>query len=201
MCFFEDFKIYSGLWPLLAFPRCQWLYTMAGQTPALHQKNHNNLRKNTIFNEHPVGYKIIKRKYKFLFCYAQSLYREIMFMKSYCNIPKIVWKKSRQYTYILYRIRICTYVYTGSYKSIWWFELDRGIRSKNAISMYYYENYIKYLYKWTFLSLLILTYPFGSSHIQRGPKVYFDLKFFEPNGAVAVHKGILNQNVPIILLY
>ena len=53
MCFFEDFKIYSGLWPLLVSPRCQWVYTMAGQTPALKQKN-DMLRKNTIFNEHPV---------------------------------------------------------------------------------------------------------------------------------------------------
>ena len=39
----------------LGFPRwCQCVYTMAGQTQAL-QKNHNILRKNTIFNEHPVG--------------------------------------------------------------------------------------------------------------------------------------------------
>ena len=35
--FFEDFKIYSGLWPLLVSPRCQCVYTMAGQTPALQQ--------------------------------------------------------------------------------------------------------------------------------------------------------------------
>ena len=63
MCdfFFEDFKIYSGLWPLSVSPRCQCVYTMAGQTPALQQltvrvqKNHIILRKNTIFNEHPVS--------------------------------------------------------------------------------------------------------------------------------------------------
>ena len=33
----EDLKIYFGLWPLLVYPRCQWVYTMAGQTPALQQ--------------------------------------------------------------------------------------------------------------------------------------------------------------------
>ena len=33
--FFEGFKIYSGLWPLSVFPRCQCVYTMAGQIPAL----------------------------------------------------------------------------------------------------------------------------------------------------------------------
>ena len=35
LCFFEDFKIYSGLWPLSVSPRCQCVYTMAGQTPVL----------------------------------------------------------------------------------------------------------------------------------------------------------------------
>ena len=35
--FFEDFKIYSELWPLSVSPRCQCVYTMAGQTPALQQ--------------------------------------------------------------------------------------------------------------------------------------------------------------------
>ena len=35
--FFEDFKIYSGLWPLSVSPRCQCVYTMAGQTPVLQQ--------------------------------------------------------------------------------------------------------------------------------------------------------------------
>ena len=35
--FIEDTKIYSGLWPLSVYPRCQGLYTMAGQTPALQQ--------------------------------------------------------------------------------------------------------------------------------------------------------------------
>ena len=48
--FFEDFKIYSGLWPLLVSPRRQCVYTMAGQTPALQEnlqssENHNILRK------------------------------------------------------------------------------------------------------------------------------------------------------------
>ena len=32
--FFEDFKIYSGLWCLSAPPRCHCVYTMTGQTPA-----------------------------------------------------------------------------------------------------------------------------------------------------------------------
>ena len=35
--FFEDFKIYSGIWPLSVSTRCQCVYTMAGQTPALQQ--------------------------------------------------------------------------------------------------------------------------------------------------------------------
>ena len=35
LCFFEDFEIYSGLWPLSVSPRCQCVYTMTGQTPAL----------------------------------------------------------------------------------------------------------------------------------------------------------------------
>ena len=29
LCFLEDFKIYSGLWPLSVSPRCQCVYTMA----------------------------------------------------------------------------------------------------------------------------------------------------------------------------
>ena len=33
--FFEDFKIYSGLWLLSVAPRCQCVYTMVGQTQAL----------------------------------------------------------------------------------------------------------------------------------------------------------------------
>ena len=55
-CFFPKiFKIYSGLWPLSVSPRwCQKVYTMADQKQALQQKLHNILRKNTIFNEHPV---------------------------------------------------------------------------------------------------------------------------------------------------
>ena len=59
--FFKDFKIYSGLWSLSDFPRCQCVYTMAGKTPALpeelaeSQKNHNPIRKNTISIEHPVA--------------------------------------------------------------------------------------------------------------------------------------------------
>ena len=35
LCFYEDIKIYFGLWPLSVSPRCQFVYTMAGQTPAL----------------------------------------------------------------------------------------------------------------------------------------------------------------------
>ena len=56
--FFEDFKYIpdSGL---SVSPWCQCVYTMAGQTPALQQnwqssENHNILRKNTMFNEHPI---------------------------------------------------------------------------------------------------------------------------------------------------
>ena len=42
MCFFEDFRIYSGLWPLSVSPRCQGVYTMAGQTPAMKQNWQNS---------------------------------------------------------------------------------------------------------------------------------------------------------------
>ena len=35
--FFEDFKIYSGLWPLSVSPRYHCVYTMAGQKPGLQQ--------------------------------------------------------------------------------------------------------------------------------------------------------------------
>ena len=34
LCFFEYLKIYSGLCPLSVSPRCQCVYTIAGQTPA-----------------------------------------------------------------------------------------------------------------------------------------------------------------------
>ena len=37
LCFYEDIKIYFGLWPLSVSPRCQCVYTMAGQTPAMQQ--------------------------------------------------------------------------------------------------------------------------------------------------------------------
>ena len=59
-CFFQDFEIYSGLWSLSVSPRCQCVYTIAGQTPALQEnlqsleKSQNFKKKNTIFNEHPV---------------------------------------------------------------------------------------------------------------------------------------------------
>ena len=33
--FFEDFRIYFGLWPLSVSLRCQCVYTLAGQTQAL----------------------------------------------------------------------------------------------------------------------------------------------------------------------
>ena len=61
LCFFEDCKIYSILWPLSVSPRCQCVYTKAGQTPALQQnflsseKSQYFKKKNTIFNKHPVG--------------------------------------------------------------------------------------------------------------------------------------------------
>ena len=49
--FFEDFKIYSGLWPLSVSPRwCQCVYTMAGQTPAL-QQNLQSSEKSQHFKE------------------------------------------------------------------------------------------------------------------------------------------------------
>ena len=35
--FYEDFKIYSGLWTLSVSLRCQCVFTMIGQTPALQQ--------------------------------------------------------------------------------------------------------------------------------------------------------------------
>ena len=62
--FFRRFisKVYSGLWSLSVFPRCQWVYTMAGQTSELQQQNLQSSEKsqhfeeNTIFNEHPVPY-------------------------------------------------------------------------------------------------------------------------------------------------
>ena len=38
LCFFEDFKIYSGLWSFSVSPRCQCVYThQAGRKQALHQ--------------------------------------------------------------------------------------------------------------------------------------------------------------------
>ena len=48
--FFEDFKIYSGLWPLSVSPRCQCVYTVAGQTPAL-QQNLQSSEKSQHFKE------------------------------------------------------------------------------------------------------------------------------------------------------
>ena len=53
---FEDFKIYSGLWPLSVSPRFQCVYTMAGQTQALQssEKSLHFKEKKTIFNELPV---------------------------------------------------------------------------------------------------------------------------------------------------
>ena len=70
--FFEDYEIYSGLWPLSVSSRCQCVYTMAGHNPALQsrtcraQKNHNISRKNIILNEHPVKLD--------LFCEKKELY-------------------------------------------------------------------------------------------------------------------------------
>ena len=60
LCFFEYFKIYSGLWPLSVSPRCASVCTQ-WQVKPQHcnrtgrvQKNPNILRKNTILDEHPV---------------------------------------------------------------------------------------------------------------------------------------------------
>ena len=53
--FSEDFKIFRTPFPV--FPLCQFMYThQTGRTPALQQnwKKNHILRKNTIFNEHPV---------------------------------------------------------------------------------------------------------------------------------------------------
>ena len=50
LCFFEDFKIYSGLCPLSVSPRFQCVYTMAGQTPAL-QQNWQSSEKSQHFKE------------------------------------------------------------------------------------------------------------------------------------------------------
>ena len=46
LCFFEDFKIHTGLWPLSVSPSpwCQCVYTIAGQVQ----------KENTIFNENSV---------------------------------------------------------------------------------------------------------------------------------------------------
>ena len=58
--FFEDFKIYSGLLPLSVSPLgvsvcTKWQVKQQGcSRPCRVQKNHNNLRENTIFNEIPV---------------------------------------------------------------------------------------------------------------------------------------------------
>ena len=51
--FFEDFKIYSGLWPLSVSPRCQYVYTMAGQTPAL-QQNYQSSEKSHFKEKHNI---------------------------------------------------------------------------------------------------------------------------------------------------
>ena len=47
--FFEDFKIYSGLWPLSVSHRCQCVYTMVGKTTALQQQN---LKSSEIKSQH-----------------------------------------------------------------------------------------------------------------------------------------------------
>ena len=48
--FFEDFKIYTGLWPLSVSSWCQCVYTKAGLTPAL-QQNLQSLEKSQHFKE------------------------------------------------------------------------------------------------------------------------------------------------------
>ena len=50
LCFFEDFNIYFGLCPLSVSPRCQCVYKMAGQTPAL-QQNLQSSEKAQYFKE------------------------------------------------------------------------------------------------------------------------------------------------------
>ena len=51
LCFFEDIKIYFGLWPLSVSPRCQCEYThQAGRTPAL-QQNWQSSEKSKHFKE------------------------------------------------------------------------------------------------------------------------------------------------------
>ena len=63
MCFFPKNLKYSGLLPFYVFHRCQYVWKHTRQVEHKRcsrtgrvQKNHKILRKNTIFNEHPVGY-------------------------------------------------------------------------------------------------------------------------------------------------
>ena len=49
-CYFENFKIYSGLLHLSVSPRCQCVYTMAGKTHAL-QQNWQSSEKSQHFKE------------------------------------------------------------------------------------------------------------------------------------------------------
>ena len=72
-CVFPKILKYSGLWLFSVFPRCQCVYThQAGRTPRCSrtgrvQKNYKILRKNTIFNEHPVcSLKGFNRKLKYV---------------------------------------------------------------------------------------------------------------------------------------
>ena len=58
-CVFPKILKYSGLWPLSVCLGVSVCTHQAGRTPALKQnwkssENHKILRKNTIFNEHPV---------------------------------------------------------------------------------------------------------------------------------------------------
>ena len=50
LCYFEYFKIYSGLWPLSFSPWCQCVYTMAGQTAVMRQ-NWQSSEKSQYFKE------------------------------------------------------------------------------------------------------------------------------------------------------
>ena len=43
-CVFSNILKYSGLWPFSVFPRCQCVYTMAVQTPALQENYYFNIK-------------------------------------------------------------------------------------------------------------------------------------------------------------
>ena len=84
-CFIEDFKIYSGLWPLSVSPRCQCVWQVKHQRfrrTGRVQKNHNILRKTTISNGTPCTHVFLfyKRGYR---CHPTGN----------CCVPVIRWAR------------------------------------------------------------------------------------------------------------